>query len=239
MISFVCAYNKKNVLEEMLIKSLKKQNNKNYELITVNSKELGFKSASEALNYGFNNATGEYVVFVHQDIEFINNNSIDLIETYCKALDFGIVGVAGATGKKKFKVASSVVMGEKRVHAGDRLNEIIPCYAIDECMMIVKKDKFKGFNNYGKTWHFYGVEYSHRCLKNNEKVLLLPINIYHASDAKSLDESYFDTLYNYGKINKDVKLIRTCCGYFKNNKFLYVYCVYRKIKLKLKRLFKL
>ncbi len=239
MITFVCACNNREVCNNMLIKSLKAQNNQNYELIIVDAQKENFTSASETLNYGFSKAKGEYVAFVHQDVELIGNDFVDLLIRYCHENDFGIAGVAGATGTDKFSVFSSVLMGIDRRQAGEKLNCVCECFALDEVLLIVKKDTFVGFNNYGNTWHFYGVEYSYRCHKNGDKVLLFPIPLYHASDAKSLNFSYFDTLLLYAKQNKDIKLIRTCCGYFKNNCLLPFYCFYRKTKLLLKRLLKI
>ena len=93
-LSFICATNDKKTLNEMLISSLKKQINQDFELILVDAKELGFKSAAETLNYGASLANGKYLCFAHQDIEFVDMDAIDKIINYFNTYDFGIAGVA-------------------------------------------------------------------------------------------------------------------------------------------------
>ena len=67
MISIVCVFNDKKVLNEYLLESLKNQT-AHYELILIDNTKNKFKSASEALNYGAKNANGNYLMFVHQDV---------------------------------------------------------------------------------------------------------------------------------------------------------------------------
>lgn len=234
-LSFICATNDTKTLNEMLITSLKKQNNQDFELIVINAKEHGFKSASETLNYGANIAKGKYLCFVHQDIEFLNDDAVDKIIEFFSNNDFGIAGVAGETGstKKEFAVYSSIIMGEERTQAGLFLSTLKEAYSVDECVMFVKKNQFKKFDDYGDTWHFYGVEYSLRCIKNNEKVLLFPINIYHKSSGV-LNNSFWDTLKQVAKKHKDVKVIKSCCGNYNNNCLISLYCFARKLKNVLK-----
>ena len=234
-LSFICATNDTKTLNEMLVASLKKQINQNFELVVVDAKEHGLKSASETLNYGASIANGKYLCFVHQDIEFLNDDAIDKIIDYFDSNDFGIAGVAGETGKtrKDYTVYSSVVMNEDRKHAGLFLDKQKEAYSVDECVMFVKKEQFKKFDDFGNTWHFYGVEYSLRCIKNNEKVLLFPINVYHKSSGV-LNNSYWDTLKLVCKKYKDVKVIKTCCGNFNNNCLTSLYCFAHKVKNKLR-----
>lgn len=238
MISIICASNNKEILNNMLIKSLKMQTFNDYELIVIDAKEYNFKSASQTLNYGAIKAKGDILVFIHQDILFLNENCLEQIVKLSNSYEFGIAGVAGTTGKNKFEVSSSVTIGKNHRQAGKKNYSIIEAYTLDECLLIIKKDKFLFFKDYGPTWHFYGVEYSNRSYYANEKVLIFPIEIYHISDAKSLDYSYFNTLKRYAKENKSIKIIRTCCGYFSNNLLLPFYCVYRKLKIWIKKIIK-
>ena len=67
MISIICVFNDKKVLNECLLESLKNQT-ANYELILIDNTNRKFKSASEALNYGAKKAKGNYLMFVHQDM---------------------------------------------------------------------------------------------------------------------------------------------------------------------------
>ena len=237
MISIIVACNNKTILENVLISSLDMQTFTDYELIIVDSIRLGFNSAASALNYGASIAHGDLLLFIHQDVSFLSNDGLQQIIDYSRKYDFGIAGVAGAIGEKKFEVASSVVMGAEHIQAGRLLTKPMRAFALDECLLIVKASNFLKFDNYGRTWHLYGPEYCYRILDNYQKVLLFPISIYHMSAANSLNYNYFDTLLLLAKKNKHMKLLRTCCGYFKNNFSLKLYCLYRKLKLYIKHIY--
>ena len=69
LISIICVFNDKNILEENLINSLEYQNEE-YELILLDNRTNKFSSAAEALNFGANQAKGDLFIFSHQDIKF-------------------------------------------------------------------------------------------------------------------------------------------------------------------------
>ena len=114
--------------------------------------------------------------------------------------------------------------------AGKENDSIVNAYTVDECLFFIKKDRFMGFSNLGKTWHFYSVDYSYKCLKNNNSVKIFPIDVFHNSVGK-MNKNYFNVVLKYARKNKDIKIIRTCCGYFKNNIFLAIFCLYRRARL--------
>ena len=66
MISVICIYNSRELLEKYLLKSLNIQN-MDYEQILVDNSSKKFASAAEALNYGGKKASGQYLICVHQD----------------------------------------------------------------------------------------------------------------------------------------------------------------------------
>lgn len=235
MISIICAYNNEDILNKMLKASLNRQSFADFELILIDAQKEGFGSAAETLNVGAKRAKGDILVFLHQDIEMIDEDFLIKVNNYCMNNEFGIAGVCGVKDNKKYVVYSSVLMGRNRVQAGVKNTDVMDVYALDECILICKKKTFKGFEDYGKTWHFYGVEYAYRCKANNERVLILPYEIYHLSPGWSLDYSYFDTLLKVAKRYPNRKIICTCMGFFNNNRLLGVYCLYRKFKIFLKR----
>ena len=77
LISIICVYNNKEILEKYLLESLKTQNEE-YELILIDNRENKFNSAASALNYGGKKSKGEILIFVHQDVEFYENNLKDI-----------------------------------------------------------------------------------------------------------------------------------------------------------------
>jgi len=106
VISVVCVYNNKTILEDCLLKSLHVQTTE-YELILVDNTEGRFKSASKALNFGAGNAKGKYVMFVHQDIDLCSNSWFNDIE---KMLDsITNLGIAGVAGKKDEKGVMTII----------------------------------------------------------------------------------------------------------------------------------
>lgn len=179
MISVICAYNNAEILHKMLVPSLEKQTCRDFELISVNAKEHGFTGAAQTLNYGASVAKGEILVFVHQDIELLSETFIDQLNEFCTTYDFGVAGVAGGVAKKK-KVYSSVTMDSDHRIAGERATQPMEVDTLDECLFFVKRDRFKGFTDYG-TWHFYAVEYALRCKLGGEKIMLFPLEVYHLS----------------------------------------------------------
>ncbi|GAH67636.1 unnamed protein product, partial [marine sediment metagenome] len=81
MISIVVVYNNKRILNDILLKSLKKQTAK-FELIALDNTKGKFKSAAEALNQGGKNANGKYIMFVHQDIELDSDLWLKEVEKF-------------------------------------------------------------------------------------------------------------------------------------------------------------
>jgi len=236
-VSIICAYNNKTILNDMLLASVKQQNYDNYELILIDTEEKQFLSASEALNYGASESSGDILVFIHQDITLTGNDWLSKMVAFSEDNDYGIAGVAGTDKKsKKFQVISTVKMGENRVNAVKYFKKITEAATLDECVLIIKKKSFLKFDNYGNTWHFYGVEYSLRMQENGEKVVLFPLDIYHLSSGYSLNYNYFDTLKIVAKKHKDFKIIKTTMGYFKNTWILKYQIIYRKAKLFFKSL---
>ena len=235
MISIICAVNNTEILEKMLISSLKKQTYQNFEFISVDAKSLGFKSASDTLNYGASQANGEILLFVHQDVELIDHTILQSIVNFDREYEYGIAGVCGIVGTGEYKNYSSVLVGYNKKQTGIKNTQIREIYALDECLFFLNRSNFMGFDDLGDTWHFYAVDYSYRCHKKEMNVMLIPNPIYHLSPGWSLDYSYFDTLNFIGKKYNKEKYIKTCMGVFNNRKTLKMYCEYRKLKIFIKK----
>lgn len=229
MISIICVYNNAEIMKKYLLASLEKQTFKDYEIIKVDSKKYGFKSADEALNYGAMQAIGDLLLFCHQDVSF-NDNCLYEIESYCKKYDFGLAGVAG-TLFDKIGIFSNIFHGENHDNAGQMINQVTPCATLDECLLIVKKNDFMKFNSY-ESWHLYGTEYSLRCHQSQKKVLIFPIELFHLSPGWSLNNSYWKAVVKICKDYKNFKTIPTTVARFKNNCFLKFEILKMKIILK-------
>jgi len=216
MISVICACNNEKIYNDMLLPSIKKQTVTDYEVIKLNSAELGLSGAANTLNYGAKLAKGDLLMFVHQDVELLSENFFADLIKFSRENDFAIAGVAGVVTKEK-QVYSSVVMDVNRVQAGIKNTSVKEVDSIDECLFIIKKDNFKGFKDYG-TWHFYAVEYSIRAKQKGERVLLFPLEIYHLSPGWSFNASYWQTLKAIEKDYPKLKYIPTTVACFPNSR---------------------
>ena len=213
--SIICTYNNKDVLNEYLIPSLKKQQEE-YELILIDNTDKKFNSAAEALNFGGNNANGDLLIFVHQDIMFYDNNLTD-ISSYCENLEnMGIAGVLGVSKKNNGRPLSNIYSGipPKRAFE-EEIKNIEYAQTLDELLLIIPKNIFKKYKFDAETcydWHLYGADYCLNVKKNGYEVLILPITLYHISTGESMSLEYFKTLKNIlKKYEGDFDRIYTTC----------------------------
>ena len=234
MLTIICAYNNKEVLEKYLLKSLQKQTVQDYELILLDAKELGTKTAAATLNYGAEKAQNDTLVFVHQDVEFLEEYALEKIEAFSRTHTFAIAGVAGVKKTRFYKVFSSVLQGKARKPAGKLTSTVTELEAVDECLFIIPKSTFAGFGDLGATWHFYAVEYCIRARSRGEKVLLCPIPVYHLSTG-DLNASYYDTLLTVAEKYPAVRMIRATVNFFPNDWTLPLYCSWKKKQIERKK----
>lgn len=238
MISVICACNNKKLFEEMLLPSVKRQKCGEWEMICVDGKEHGFSSAAETLNFGASLAKGDILLFVHQDIEFLSDDCFDRITAFCQTENLGVGGAAGSVAAEK-SVYSSVLMDADRRQAGKECKEPTEADSLDECCFFMKRENFKGFDDYGSTWHFYAVEYSFRCRLAGERVMVFPVPVYHLSPGWSLDGSYFKTLKKVGKRYRGkLKVISTTMGIYKLGPLFNLNVAAHRLKAKIKKLIK-
>lgn len=208
MISVICCYSDQELLNSMLAKSLKKQNCE-YETIFVDNTNGRFTSAAAALNFGFSQSKGEYVIFAHQDITF---NDLHLLEKIKFNIDLlkgnVIVGLAGV--KEKNKVYTNIKHGVNHEFAGKcRLETPIKIQTLDEVLIATKRKVFEEFmfdEVSCDNWHLYGVDLCLSAKKRGVDSYVIPLEIYHKSTG-NVDDNYLKTL---GKVVKKHK------KYYKN-----------------------
>ena len=95
MFSIICVYNDDKILHDYLLESINEQD-VNCELILIDNTEDSYSSAAAALNAGGKKATGEYLIFAHQDIKLDSPHWLRNAKDAISGLpDFGIAGVAG------------------------------------------------------------------------------------------------------------------------------------------------
>ena len=212
MISIVCTYNNKAILNSYLLKGLEKQDS-NYELILIESSKTDFKSAAAALNYGGNKAKGDYILFAHQDIVMESPTwLVDVEKLLDNISNLGIAGIAGKSGEYS-EVVTNVKHGNDPHSAGKYINKPLKVQTLDECLLIVPKNVFENLKFDEITcdgWHLYGVDY---CLMINQMgldVYVLPLPIIHKSSGDPFAEEYYRILGKlFKKYRSSYKIIYT------------------------------
>ena len=215
MLSIICVYNNRDILEKCLLNSLKIQSIE-YELILIDNTSGEFNSAAKALNFGGKKSKGEYLIFIHQDFKFDSTTWLEDIENYLNNLDkFGVAGVAG---KYDRNCISNIKTGFPPIYAGPiQITEPIEVQTIDECVILTSKKLFNDIHFDDvvcDNWHLYAADYCLTVKKAGFKVYVLPMDGYHVSSGDSFSaETYYPILKKFVKKYKnEYKWIYTTTG---------------------------
>ncbi len=204
-VSLILIVNKEEVYQDF-INSLKTQIDVQYQLIPIANCHHEYDSARKAFNEASQQAEGDYIAFLHPDIRFLSPKSLcDIIQSVESLNDFGVAGVAGAKAisKKERKILSNIVHGDQKQSAGKRITEPVSVQTLDECFFIIKKDYFEKhpFPNIAG-WHLYSVQYCLDAIRDGKTNYVVPAELWHLSDGKSLDPNYVDQLNDLIKKEK-------------------------------------
>jgi hypothetical protein len=206
MISIVCVYSNKELLNNYLLKSLIKQTVE-FELIKIDNISGSFKSASEALNYGGNKANGKYIMFVHQDVELTSNAWLEDAEEILQSIpNLGIAGVAGMDSKgnnNKDRGRNIIWHGKPAVKWSwcNPIHKPESVQTLDECLIIIPKSIFNVLRFDDKVcddWHLYGVDYCLSAKKMGFEVNAIPMNIYHLSTSATTNKTLWQVIFTLG-----------------------------------------
>ena len=214
MVSIICVYNNRQLLQECLIKSIEEQD-EDCEMVLVDNTKGDYPSAAAALNYGADKASSQYLIFAHQDIIFIDKGGIKKIEEFlnnsCEKI---IVGVAG-------KIESDIaiygnIFDNNHIYF-EKLANPTKAVSVDECLFAMEKTVFQQYrfdelicNN----WHFYAAEFSYRVRLDNIQTYIIPIDLHHNSVGNSMNIDFYYTLDRLCKKYKtSYKKINTTCCY--------------------------
>jgi len=217
MISIVCVYNDKHLLETLLLQSLSAQKT-DHELILVDNRNGEFSSAAEALNSGGSKCKGEFILFVHQDVAFTSANALNQIETMIRELPrLGAAGVAGKSKATRGRMISNITHGSPAVPVCPyHLDRPVVVQTIDECVICVPREVFQAQKFDQETcrgWHLYGVDFWLSVQKKGLSVYVIPADVHHASVAHSFNAAYFDDLRRVlRKQRSDYRRIYTTMG---------------------------
>jgi GT2 family glycosyltransferase len=182
MFSVVCVYNKKDVLENVLLKSLSFQTVP-YELIALDNSQNQYESVAAGLNAGGARATGKYIMFVHQDVDLLSPTWLRETEKILDRIpDLGAAGVAGARreGGRDF---DSHLVGWI-LDWGGKITEPVKVQTFDELLLMTPREVFLKNHFDAKTFdfiHLFGADYCLRVAKEGYGVYVVPGYLAHKS----------------------------------------------------------
>lgn len=215
MVSLICCYNNLQQYND-LKKSLENQT-VGHELIGIDNRDGKYRSAAAALNEGAKRAKGVILIFLHQDIIFEKENSLENFINAIPGDTESIVGIFGAARGKRKKITDNLYKAET-------LDEC--CVAM--CRTVWKKLKFNEELCTG--WHLYVVEL---CMRASNLGIISAYGFFDIKHLSSgtVDDMYMKTFKELLVIYKDKKWITTTCKVMPTNLFLfYLYYGIWKIK---------
>ena len=252
MFSIIVVHNSEDIERELLLTSLARQTVP-YELILLENKNnRNYTSAASALNDGAKKATGEYLLFVHQDVDLLDSEFLSKAEELLA--DISDLGVAGVAGMKAGDMCdherrrNRICQGSPKGEWGKVIDSVEKVQTLDECLLIVPSKVFSSCIFDVSTcdhWHLYGVEYCLSILKFNLAAYVLPLPIYHTSvgdsakpkrgKLQSLDDAYFRAFESVRKKHRaNVSYVYTTCASFSTKTPIFIQRIYRLAMRKLR-----
>lgn len=178
MISIVTIINDDQIFKINLLKSLNTQDIK-YELITVDNRKNKFPNLTSALNYGGRQASGKYILFVHQDVSFNDSSWLRQVELKLSRLEN--LGIAGVSGKTDQGQSVGLIYDRGRIW-GCPIKDSIVVQTLDEILLIIPKDVFiKQQFDEQFMYHSYGADYCLSLKNLNLKTYVISASVQHNS----------------------------------------------------------
>lgn len=197
LFSIITIVNKENLYQQFK-QSLAQQQDVNYELIKINNDHQQFDSARAAFNAAAKKAHGDYLVFLHPDIRFLDDHALhDVLAQILQLPNLGVAGVAGSpfelNGRHAF-IVTTLVQGLDKSHVGTPIKKPKKVQTIDECFFVMKKTFWEQYPFSDlKGWHMYAVE---ECLKadiDGYDNYVVPSRVWHRSTGTSENWQYVQT----------------------------------------------
>lgn len=182
MFSVICCYNNPKLLRTNLKKSLEGQNTR-VEFIPVANTDNRFDSIPKALNYGACRASGDHLMFVHQDVFLCGGDWVQRAQRLVESIEnYGAAGVSGVTSQGVFKGR----IYDRGLIWGRSISSPEEVQTLDEQLFITSRHLFRTLElDEGFRYHSYLADYCLRVLKRGLKVYVLPLTVEHNSVTKA------------------------------------------------------
>jgi hypothetical protein len=210
MISVVCVYNNRALLERCLLSSLERQSTP-CDVVAVDNRDCAFASAASALNHGAEQTTGEWILFAHQDVSLLSRDWLARAEAILTRYSpKGWVGVVGLDHRGKLKG----FMLDRAMLLGQPFDALDDVQTLDECLLIHRRLP-KGQRYFDEAlggWHAYGVDACCSAIRDGRKNYAISLPIWH--DSPSTNQSGLEEAHKYvwRKHKSTLRKIHTTCG---------------------------
>lgn len=197
LFSILTIVNKEDIYREFK-KNLKEQQGVNYELIKINNDHNQFTSAREAYNHAMKKARGDYFIFLHPDMRFLDEYALrDVLEQVTKLEDLGVAGISGCPFElhhHKSTILTTIVQDQPPYHFGKPIDKVTEVQTVDECFFVMTREFCEAhpFTDV-KGWHMYAVEQCLIALLNDKKNYVIPARMWHYSPGNSENWQYVQT----------------------------------------------
>lgn len=205
------------------------------EPVLVDNRENIFTSAASALNYGAEKATGEVIVFMHQDVYLWDDKILEKYYTILRDKPNSIMGVAGVAEKDHLRYYDFCESRDKVYRGRSSHGELMRAITLDECMFAMRKSLWQKLKFDEKTcdnWHFYGADICYNNLLNGGENLILSGDICHESKGSAYNKPFRRSLKSMvKKYRKKLDRIETMCINIKCNMLMYqIYCMVSRFR---------
>ena len=180
--SVICCFNNNRLLRTNLQKSLEAQDTR-FEFIPFDNTDNRFDSIPKALNHCARRASGDYLMFVHQDVFLCGGDWVQRAERLVGSIEnCGVAGVSGITSQGIFKGC----VFDRGWIWGRPITSPQEVQTLDEQLFITSSHLFKTLElDEGFHFHSYLADYCLRVLKRGLKVYVLPLVVEHNSVTKA------------------------------------------------------
>jgi hypothetical protein len=193
-----------------LIAGLNRQNAP-YQLVLVDNRDGRFPGAAAALNCGARQATGDWIVFVHQDIEVLGENWLGRTERWLAGLDpNGWHGVVGRNARGRWRG----LLRDRAMVFGEPFERPVEVQTLDE-IVLIHANGGPGrpyFDEKLFGWHAYGVDACCTALRRGARNYVLPAPVWHDSSSTNQAGLRQAHAYVWRKHRGSFGRIYTTCG---------------------------
>ncbi|MBR0189008.1 MAG: glycosyltransferase, partial [Clostridia bacterium] len=184
-------------------------------IILDNRGNKSYVSAASALNDGSEKATGDILIFMHQDVYLWDTTAIRRVAEYLKDNEKIILGAAGIAEQDGQNHYDIFMDKEKRKYAWGTGGKPLSAITLDECFIAMRKTLWQELKFDEKTcndWHFYGADICYaNSLKGNKNVIF-PLEIFHDSFGTPSGTGFYNSALSIAKkYNGKILRIQTTC----------------------------